>query len=289
MKTFSERHGLSPVRSALRRGEIDDRLRNRLWSACDFAFWTHLHPATRPDNFTRFILMTVQDGFFGKSTSDLNIMTTDVINNFKSNLMRLEWNEFFDFVQFMGDFSKLVGADSVQGRARQQGFAFLNRCNETLVSERYGYRFIGSDLCEITDEVQVSEIERAISTTGVDRLEQSRRHLENALHLFAKRPTPDYRNSIKESICSIESYFFVLNGRKSPSMKDAMQLAEQNGFHLHGALRDSILKLFGWTSDEGGIRHALAENEATVNETHARFMLVICSALFNFLVAQKQP
>ena len=57
---------------------------------------------------------------------------------------------------------------------------------------------------------------------------------------------------------------------------------------MHGAFRDALLKLYGYTSDEKGIRHSLLE-ETNVDETDARFMIVVCSAFTNLLISRVQP
>ena len=54
---------------------------------------------------------------------------------------------------------------------------------------------------------------------------------------------------------------------------------------LHPALKSALSKLYGYTSDAGGIRHALAdEREPDIED--ARFMLVICSAFVSLISAK---
>jgi hypothetical protein len=45
-----------------------------------------------------------------------------------------------------------------------------------------------------------------------------------------------------------------------------------------------LVTLFGYVTDEGGVRHALIEEAAGVTGDDARFMLVTCSAFANYLV-----
>ena len=51
---------------------------------------------------------------------------------------------------------------------------------------------------------------------------------------------------------------------------------------LHTALQQAFKKLYGYTSDADGIRHALLE-EASLDFEDAKFMLVACSAFVNYL------
>ena len=39
-------------------------------------------------------------------------------------------------------------------------------------------------------------------------------HVKNALTLFSRRETPDYKNSIKESISAVESIIREITGKK---------------------------------------------------------------------------
>jgi hypothetical protein len=51
---------------------------------------------------------------------------------------------------------------------------------------------------------------------------------------------------------------------------------------LHPALKSAFSNLYGYTSEESGIRHALTETDK-VDFHDAKFMLVVCSAFANFV------
>jgi hypothetical protein len=42
--------------------------------------------------------------------------------------------------------------------------------------------------------------------------------------------------------------------------------------------------IYGFTSDQNGIRHALLDAEAKVDETHALFMIGACAAFVSYLI-----
>lgn len=52
---------------------------------------------------------------------------------------------------------------------------------------------------------------------------------------------------------------------------------------IHGALSSGFSKLYGYTSDESGIRHAILE-EPNIGFAEAKYMIVSCSAFVNFLI-----
>jgi hypothetical protein len=66
----------------------------------------------------------------------------------------------------------------------------------------------------------------------------------------------------------------------------ALDALEKRG-HLHGALKRAFSALYGYTSDEKGIRHALVlEDKAQVDETDALFMLGSCASFVSYLIAR---
>ena len=52
---------------------------------------------------------------------------------------------------------------------------------------------------------------------------------------------------------------------------------------IHSALKSAFWSLYGYTSDESGIRHNTGIDEKTTFE-EAKFMLVACSAFLNYLM-----
>ena len=51
-------------------------------------------------------------------------------------------------------------------------------------------------------------------------------------------------------------------------------------------MKKAFTCLYGYTSDSGGIRHALTEDDVVPNFEDAKFMLVSCSAFINYLIAK---
>ena len=55
-----------------------------------------------------------------------------------------------------------------------------------------------------------------------------------------------------------------------------------------GSLWGRFVQLYGYTSDEDGIRHAILNDDAVVGLDEAKFFLVACSAFVNFLIAKAE-
>ena len=92
----------------------------------------------------------------------------------------------------------------------------------------------------------------------------------------------DLGNSLKESISAVESACKLLIGEKSGGLDKALAKLDAQ-ISLHPALKKSLLSLYGYTSDESGIRHAILET-SNIGFAEAKFMLVTCSALLNFFL-----
>jgi len=107
-------------------------------------------------------------------------------------------------------------------------------------------------------------------------------HLEQALLHLKDRDSPDYRNSIKESISAVEALCRRLDGDQHAKLGAALSALEKRSV-MHPALKSAFSSLYGYTSDSNGIRHALLE-ESTLTNADARFMLVSCSAFINYVI-----
>lgn len=159
---------------------------------------------------------------------------------------------------------------------------FQKRFNDLFEREYVGYRFITGKIVPITDKIEMQEIEKAVQTP----FEGARAQLQKALGFLSDREHPDYKNCVKESISAVESVCKVLANDPKAELGKALKSLIANGLNIHGSLKSAILALYGYASDEGGIRHAERETESTVTFEEAKFMMVTCSAIVNYLVAE---
>lgn len=106
--------------------------------------------------------------------------------------------------------------------------------------------------------------------------------MSSSLSKLSDRKNPDYRNSIKESISAVESICQSLSGDSKAELGKALKLIEDN-IGIHAALKKGFSAIYGYTSDEGGIKHAMLEERECFFED-AKYMLVACSAFINYLI-----
>ncbi len=156
-------------------------------------------------------------------------------------------------------------------------------CNSFLQREFSAYRFVGGVIVEVNSQEEIIEIEKALNQT--DKFKPVKTHLSTALNLLSDKRKPDYRNSIKESISALESLCKIITNKESATLGQALNEIERTHI-IPGSLNSAFSKLYGYTSDEAGIRHAILEGDSKVDLAEARFMLIACSAFINYLLSK---
>jgi AbiJ N-terminal domain 4 len=279
---FSERKGLKPVRETLQVDSVDPGLRNRLWSALSAleCFESPMPPGTMygdalgypPGNPTQVIFLALWDRYFRRPLDTVPDSFLAARQQLRKYFFGCEWFEVYDLLEFV--------AQAVT--ARRDRDQLVGLCNGILEEEHSGYRFVGGVITEITREEEVAAVEEALAYPG--KLRPVAAHLDQALRLLADKKKPDFRNSIKESVSAVEAVCRLITGDQKATLGQALKKIEGR-VPLHAALGQSFDRLYGYTSDADGIRHALLE-ESSLTFDDAKFMLVSCSAFVNYLVAK---
>lgn len=271
---FSQRMGLTPVKTALQRESMDGELRNGIWNVLELFWWreqTERLPSgqTRGDRFFYYLWRD----FYKQPVDAIPHLPVGRMRKVRASFFEMKWHEVYDFLEF---------AANNFPSDHEERERFLQFCNDMLERELSAYRFVGGIVTPITSQEEMAAIEQALSSS--DRFKGARTHLERALALVSDRKSPDYRNSIKESISAVEAACKILAGSEKATLDDALAELERKQ-RLHRALRKAFSSLYGYTSDADGIRHALLE-ESSLDLDDAKFMLVCCSAFVSFLVAK---
>lgn len=154
--------------------------------------------------------------------------------------------------------------------------------NELFEREYVGYRFIESEITPISDDIEVAEIEKSLDI----EFQGCKSHIKKSLGFLSDRENPDYKNSIKESISAVESICQIITQNSKATLGEALKKLEDHGVKIHEAMRKSFSSLYGYTSDEGGIRHCEGMFRSDVSFEEAKYMLVSCCAFVNYLIAE---
>lgn len=273
--SFSERYGYKPIKEIIQLESIDDDLKNSLWSLLKIHVWDHVHHTSGAYGYYlsnnenhKALCERLWLNYFKKPLDQLsNDWTKVVLPELRNYFFKCQWNEIYDFVEF------------IVNNFRRHGFkeAFVASCNKILEKEVSAYRFVNGLITQITNQQEIEEIESALVST----VKPVSAHLRRSLELLSNRESPDYRNSIKESISAVESLVAITVEAEKGTLGNLLKKLEDE-VGLHPALKTAFSNLYGYTSDKGGIRHAMTEIENT-DFVDAKFMLVVCSAFINFV------
>lgn len=268
---FSQRIGLTEIREALQIEHIDELLENRIWNLLQYTLFSKMKNASASG--AQMICNLIWTEFLGQRLDETPKFKTsyssDFEETFKEIYFQSEWYEKYDFLEFVAELD-----------GKYFNVNFPKECNHVLKKELSGYRLIENKIIQVTEEEEIVAIENAIKDTS--EYSSVNTHLEAAIGLLSNRENPDYRNSIKESISAIESISSIITGKSNTTLGTALKEIEKK-YRIHNALRSAFSALYGYTSDSGGIRHSLLEDDIEVTFEDAKFMLVSCSAFISYL------
>ena len=188
------------------------------------------------------------------------------------------WNEVFDLIEAFVKYAD-QSDDSQYYIDKPQLSGPLNSLFER---ELVGYRIIGTEITPITEERDVEAVEEALDQLAP--YSGARQHLEQAVEALSHRANPNYAHSISESVKAVEGVVQIL-ANANASLGEGLNKLERAGLEIHPALKEAWRKMYGWTSDDKGIRHASIE-AADVDQSLAKYMLITCSAFVSYLIEE---
>jgi len=274
---FSQRKGYKPVKSVIQKDAIDEALRHGLWDALYLHLWKNI----KYDHYSHYgkvhysnlclLFQGYWHGYFKEPLDTLPTSFDSALGEIRNHFFECEWFGVYDFIEF-----------TAQSAPSEFVEEFVKFCNYVLERELSAYRIVNHQIVEISSKEEVDSIEEAIKNTS--KLEGVQSHISSAIAHLSDRKNPDYRNSIKESISAVESLAKTLTGNEKATLGSALKIFEEKA-NIHPALKKSLSELYGYTSDEDGIRHAILD-EPNLTFVDAKFMLVACTAFINYLVGK---
>jgi hypothetical protein len=274
-ESFSVREGLIPVRQ-MQINSMNKALRQGLWNALYIHIWDYF--CTDGKLVSSFqigkALSFIWDRFFEMELDEMPIVWPFYRTAAKEKFYYIEWYKVYELLEYIAN---VVGQINLSQSRR-----FTDHCNIVLRDENSAYTFERGKLIARFSNIEMKEIVTAKSHP----YEGIKTHISSALDLMSNIENPDYRNSIKESISAVESITRIISDKPKATLADALNMIEEK-LGLHGALKKGFQNIYGYTSDEDGVRHAIME-ETNLTFDDAKYMLVSCSAFVNYLIAKAQ-
>jgi hypothetical protein len=272
MASFSERLGFE-TKQSLQVDRIDQTLRNRLWTIFDSMYFRDWSDSDRYLSTQTLLAREVQAAMqmlwftFYKEPDDTYPGPKAFMSTLRSSILQQQpWHRVYSALEA---FLEVMEKDKRE--------IVVQFANKVLAEENSGYRIVDTQFVPITSSEEIKTIEDALSV----KLKPVHSHLTAAIRFLGVGDKRDYRNSIKESISAVESLCGLNTNKRD--FADAVKVLKDK-IRMHPALKTAFVVLYGYTSNEGGIRHALLDEEK-VSGPEAQFMLIACSAFTNYVIA----
>ncbi len=287
-RTFSQRYGYEPLPEPMRLEELSDDLRREVW------------------NTTRQFLKAIKGGgyYFSyevkqfmehvlgrvlkKPEDDINTDYDPVHDLFKQILLAHDFNVVLDLIE-------TVVNEGKQREIAPHYSILANRIKAVFESHAAAYRLflVGIDAAHSlfqffpqSSEEQGKATQQAIKIIHDGGMTGAATHLHDATK---KIRDGDFAGSVADSIHAVESVARMIDPKASKELGPALTSLTNAGVIRHAALKKAFAKLYGYTSDEQGIRHALLEKDSPdVDIDEAVFMFGACASFAAYLVNKYQ-
>jgi hypothetical protein len=270
--SFEQAEGAEPLPSQLKLKELSPELRALLWQAIYYSFERCRLPAGGRGARSEFI-GEWHNIFYTMHVEREHRMADEFVSDFemllgktKTTIQQGDYLAVFGWIQYALRLNPPNGfADAIQG---------------ALIRARAAYRVVDGDtFVPIGSEAESQTIVRTFADLAATEFHGARQHLRNAAEELTNGNNSD---SIRESIHAVESVISVLE----PDGDFAKALGRLDArVGIHGAMKAGFASLYGFTSDENGIRHPLLQDAAAeVDETDALFMIGACAAFVSYLI-----
>ncbi|GAA3801989.1 hypothetical protein GCM10022600_25210 [Qipengyuania pelagi] len=173
----------------------------------------------------------------------------------------------FNFIQFLLD---------------DEDFNRKGAIAQALVDTRAAYRVTDGLLHPVVSDEATATISNA--SKDMDRLSASgaKSHFRQASVCLTNG---DWSGAAHQSVAAVESAArFVCEDEKN-TLSDLVKEMAKDGRISHPALREVILKIYGYASDEKGVRHSQgAQSSENVTEREALFLFGLCASTISYLL-----
>ena len=282
--TFSQSQGYEPTPGPLALEELSEEARIKLWNVLVLIprgpfSGSPVHYVGDISPPWRSIFRTLHNDFLVKPMDEFpqgHQTASLFVDTYKPAILHsLQFNEVFDLFQMIM-------------RHPQCPFDFIVEVAETFKECRLAYVVHMEQPVTILPAVTPQEGEilmGAIKELREAGLQGAEVHLRTAGELIGQG---DWPGAVRESINAVESVARQLDPDASKELEPALASLERKG-RLHPAMKQAFSRLYGYTSDEEGIRHALLTNATSpTGLDEAVFMLGACASFASYLWRRHQ-
>ena len=287
--SFSEREGKTPLPEPMRLGHLPKQFRQLAWLSIDTEI--------RKTSYAESDVYAVTGEDWKQFRNNKNIGS--IISSYKFEILR----QFHDNI---GDYdpqrSRAFFKEMIEGGNYHQILTLI----EFVLRHEYCSEELRESLLDAFDEApiaySVEEIkglptifprasresgkstQQALRKIQGSSMEGAATHLRQAAEYIDAQ---QYADSVRESINAVESVARIIDPKSSQTLGPALTSLASAGVIKHPALKEAFSTLYGYTSDEQGIRHPLLEKDSPdVGLDEAMFMFGACASFAAYLVSK---
>lgn len=274
--TFSQRQGLEPLPGPLALEELSFEVRNRLW-ALFFGTTdrnTRLGLVEGPWNH---VLYDCHIELLGCPVDEYSSDVDDVRSTYKDVFLspRVTYNKVFDLLEFLMRHYRCP-PDFIANVMK-----IFSECRLAYIIDMNGPAMI---IPAVTPQ-EGEAIQQCLADLAESGMDGALKHLRNAgQHVN----NGQWGASVRESIHAVESVAKIVIEDERATLSDGLKKLKGRHWGVHPAFAKALSALYGWTSDEAGVRHAATAKMENVDKAEAVFMLGACASFCTYLLEKKR-
>ena len=283
-KSFSQRYGYEPLPECMILEHLSEKARTAAYNiivdlVSVSGTWRNNMSLPAPRMCRRAIASCLN-----KNIREIGASVSKIFDELQAIVCKSEFNKVLDLLVYMANYRdnrNVRGCETLNRRLSR----FPLDINDVFDEHGVAYVFDTSDrpyhIWPRTSMEQGVAIQNAVVTLKHHKLSPPVKHLRNAaFHL----DSGEYADAITDSIHAVASVVRIFDPENCRKLSDAVNSLKRQGVLKHSALAEGIKSLYGYTSDEEGLRHPLvSEQEANVDINDAMFMFGACASLAAYL------
>lgn len=273
--TFSQREGNDPLPEPMQLQYLSKDFRNLIWYAVDRAINNErddlYHNTYESRGFMYSLTLNYQIEILHLSHDARDQSPDDHRQLLRKIILTEEYDKVLTLIEFI-----LRNGCSTRLRGRL----------ESAFEDTQPAYFIGNiaglpTICPRSSEEAGESTKQAIEDIEHKGPSGAKEHLRKAAQLINEGR---YAESVSHSIHAVESVARNITPGAN-KLGPALNFLEKQGVLNHPALKQGLEKIYGYTCDEKGIRHALLDKSAAdVDLDDAVFMFSACSSFTSYLI-----
>ena len=277
--SFSQRHGYEGLPEPMRLEELSDELRREVWNTMriellDLGTYNPLGRRIFNPDGERYVERAL-GRYLKVPESRVNTDFDGVLEAFELKIMEEGFNRVLDLLE--------IWLNDPLGR-QQVAIQIANIFKDCVAPYRLNLNDKPMHFFPITSEEQGNAVQHSLETLVDHRRDGASTHLRQAVeHINARQ----FSDSVADSILAVESVARTIDPDANRTLTPALNALERDGILRHSALKQAFVKLYGYTNDQEGIRHALINSDSPDVDMHeAIFMFGVCASFAAYLSAK---